>query len=1011
MQKLCATLLLGLLVMQVFAQPTFPVNGVQDKRESVFALTGGVLHVEGGKTISGGTIIIEQERITAVGPENSVTIPEGAVVYPLYGKHVYPSFIDLYSDYGMPEPEVKKVPTGSLPPQISTKAGPFGWNEAIRPEVRAAELFSPDKDAAAAWRKLGFGAVVSHQPDGIIRGTGALTLLGDGIANALIASPDVAAFYSFNKGTSKQAYPSSLMGAIALIRQTYYDAQWYDKARALDGTGYHASLEAMKQLQSLPVIFTVRDVLTAFRALRISKEFNHPFIMKGSGDDYQKLAAIKAAGVPLLLPLTFPAPFDVSDPYAANQVALRDMMHWERAPANAAILANAGVPFAFTLDGLQDKKTFWAQLRKVHEYGLSDSAVLHALTASPAALIGVDKDYGTLAAGKMANLFIASYPILHPEIEVLENWVAGKRYTVTDYPAEDRRGTYALIVDGDSMMLTIRGRYLKPTAKLTTTDSLTWKATIEWQKDLVHLSILTADSGGQSYRLTGIIDQQWKGDGIDGNGHAVQWIANRIADFVDTSTISSAQMPDFGPVPQPFVGYGWQEAPSQVAVLFRRATVWTGEDIGILRETDVLIRNGIIEAIGANLQAENARVIDATGKHLTAGIIDEHSHIAISRGVNEGTHAVTAEVSIADVINSEDVNLYRQLAGGVTAAQLLHGSANPIGGQSAIIKFRWGSLPEEMKMSFAPPFIKFALGENVKQSNWGDEHDERFPQTRMGVEQVFYDAFHRAAAYLAAWDTYRQLSRREKELAIPPRRDLTLEALGEILLEERFITCHSYVQSEINMLMKVADSFGFTLNTFTHILEGYKVADKMAAHGAGASTFSDWWAYKYEVIDAIPYNAAILTQMGVTTAINSDDAEMGRRLNQEAAKSMKYGGLSEEEAWALVTLNPAKLLQIDHRVGSIRQGKDADLVLWDNHPLSVYAQPLQTYVDGRLLFDQSADEAQRAWIVTERNRLIQAMIKAKAKGAKARQPVRKEPKLYHCDDWENELDQYEKKRP
>ena len=271
-------------------------------------------------------------------------------------------------------------------------------------------------------------------------------------------------------------------------------------------------------------------------------------------------------------------------------------------------------------------------------------------------------------------------------------------------------------------------------------------------------------------------------------------------------------------------------------------------------------------------------------------------------------------------MKSNDINIYRQLSGGVTTAQLLHGSANPIGGQSAVIKFRWGSAPEEMKLEGADGFIKFALGENVKQSNWGDFERIRFPQTRMGVEQVFYDHFHQAKAYEQAWKEYNTLSLSEKRRTIAPREDLEMNTLVEILNKERFITCHSYVQSEINMLMKVADSMGFTLNTFTHILEGYKVADKMKEHGAGGSTFSDWWAYKFEVNDAIPYNAALLQDMGVLTAINSDDAEMARRLNQEAAKAVKYGKATEEEAWKMVTLNPAKLLHIDHLVGSIKVG-------------------------------------------------------------------------------------------
>ncbi|MCE9540330.1 MAG: amidohydrolase family protein, partial [Bacteroidetes bacterium] len=395
-----------------------------------------------------------------------------------------------------------------------------------------------------------------------------------------------------------------------------------------------------------------------------------------------------------------------------------------------------------------------------------------------------------------------------------------------------------------------------------------------------------------------------------------------------------------------------------------------------------------------------AKIIDGTGKHLTAGIIDEHSHIAISNGVNEGAQASSAEVRIGDVVNSEDINIYRQLAGGVTSAQLLHGSANPIGGQSALIKLRWGKSPEEMKFTKADGFIKFALGENVKQSNWGDFNTIRFPQSRMGVEQVYYDSFIRAKEYDAKQKAFSLLSDKAKNISGPFRRDLELEALTEILNKKRFITCHSYVQSEINMLMHVADSMGFKVNTFTHVLEGYKVADKMKTHGAGASTFSDWWAYKMEVQDAIPYNAALLTQMGITTAINSDDAEMGRRLNQEAAKSVKYGGMTEEEALKMVTLNPAKLLHIDNKVGSIKVGKDADLVLWSDNPLSIYAKAEKTIIDGLIYFDKDEDIKLRDDIQKERARIIQKMIEEKKGGAPTQKPVSKKQKLYGCDSME-----------
>jgi len=343
------------------------------------------------------------------------------------------------------------------------------------------------------------------------------------------------------------------------------------------------------------------------------------------------------------------------------------------------------------------------------------------------------------------------------------------------------------------------------------------------------------------------------------------------------------------------------------------------------------------------------------------------------------------------VVNSEDINIYRQLSGGVTTSQLLHGSCNPIGGQSAIIKLRWGFAPEQMKFENTDGFIKFALGENVKKSR--NTRNNRFPDSRMGVEQVYVDAFTRAKEYEA----------KKKSGGTSFRKDLDMEAVVEVLNAQRFITCHSYVQSEINMLMHVADAFGFKVNTFTHILEGYKVADKMKAHGAGGSTFSDWWAYKYEVIDAIPHNAALMAEQGIITAINSDDAEMARRLNQEAAKAVLYGDVAEEEAWKMVTLNPAKLLHIDDRVGSVKAGKDADIVLWSTNPLSVYAKAEITLIDGVKFFDRTEDLKLRQELAMERARLIQKMIAHKKGGGKTG-PMRGGRKhLYHCDSAEDEM--------
>jgi len=356
-------------------------------------------------------------------------------------------------------------------------------------------------------------------------------------------------------------------------------------------------------------------------------------------------------------------------------------------------------------------------------------------------------------------------------------------------------------------------------------------------------------------------------------------------------------------------------------------------------------------------------------QHITPGLIDCHSHTAIDGDVNEGTQTISAEVRIGDVVDGNDIDLYRQLAGGLTCANLLHGSANAIGGHNQVIKLRWGGTPEGLKFKQAPQGIKFALGENPKQSNWGDRFTIRYPQTRMGVEEIIRDEFQAAREYEKRWKEYQKSKR-----GMPPRKDFELEAIVEVLNGLRLVHSHSYRQDEILMLMRLAEEYGFRVATFQHVLEGYMVADAMAQHGAGGSCFSDWWAYKFEVYDAIPYNGALMHDEGVVVSFNSDSNEMARRLNTEAAKAVKYGEVSPEEALKFVTLNPAKQLKIDRWVGSLEPGKDADLVLWSGDPLSTYSVCLQTWIDGAKYFDREEDLKMREEVHKERALLIQKAL-------------------------------------
>ncbi len=425
----------------------------------------------------------------------------------------------------------------------------------------------------------------------------------------------------------------------------------------------------------------------------------------------------------------------------------------------------------------------------------------------------------------------------------------------------------------------------------------------------------------------------------------------------------------------PQEGRGPIEAPG--AVLVRGATVWTSGADGVIEGADVLFVGGVVRAVGKDLAApdvEGLKTIEAKGKHLTPGLVDCHSHSFIVGGVNEGTVPSSAMVRIGDVINSETDHFYQQLAGGLTCANELHGSANPIGGQNCVVKLRDGETPDGLKLADAPPGIKFALGENVKQSNWGEKQVTRFPQTRMGVRTFIANRFAAAERYLAEWEGYSQ------DHGAMPRRDLELEALGEILRGKRFIHCHSYRQDEILMLVRLMDSLGVKIGTFQHVLEGYKVADEIAAHGAGGSCFTDWWAYKFEVYDAIPYAGSLMAERGVCTSFNSDSSEAARRMYLEAAKAVKYGGTTEVEALKFVTINPARQLQVEHRIGSIEVGKDADFAIWSQSPLSSGTVCEQTWIEGKKYFDVTLSAGRTEARARERQALLEKAKKLAGDG-------------------------------
>ena len=1054
MIKLNRTLLVILVILiGIFdsnvsiAQKTFPVNGINEPSEKCYAFIHATIVNDNYVEEKNATLVIRNKKIISSG--SNINIPKDAVVVDCTGKFIYPSFIDIYSEYGMPASSPTRQGFNfNAPAQINSNTkGAYGWNQAIKPQVAANELFTVDENKAKSIRDAGFGAVLSHQKDGIARGTGVLVTLANLADNFVVIKEKATAHYSFNKGSSTQSYPGSIMGVIALLRQSYLDASWYKNKPVSEGI--NLSLQAWNNNQGLPQIFEANDKWNDIRADRIGDEFGVQYIIKGGGNEYQRIKEIAATGATYILPLNFPQTMDVEDPNDARFISLADMKHWEMAPYNPYYMEKANIPFCLTAADLRDVKEFWPNLRKAIASGLSEQKALQALTKIPATLLGVYDKLGSLDAGKLANFIITTGPIFSEKTVIVQNWIQGEKYGGRADQWNAQSGTYNLSINNagsiSNYTLSIKGNN---NAAIYNKDTLSTKFSSEgalvkisfspvpgskkafnsrsntnFSNDSIRSSTVSAKRNSsdtvsrndrpkddrmpndtikpllqrsdrrqnQSSNLSGAVirlsgtnnGDSFQGNGTDTSGNMITWIATLIKNDVSNIELApKAKDRMIGAITYPFNGYGWEQMPKQEDILIRNATVWTNEKEGILENTDVLLKNGKIAKIGKSISVGNARIIDGSGKHLSPGIIDEHSHIAAS-SINEGGHSVTSEVRIADNLNPEDINIYRQLSGGVTTSHILHGSANTIGGQTQLIKLRWGANDNDLKFAGADPFIKFALGENVKRTT--SNNNNRFPDTRMGVEEVLMDAFTRAKDY--------ERSKKDPNF----RRDLQLDALVEILNKKRFITCHSYVQSEITAAIRVGDKMGFTFNTFTHILEGYKVADKMKIHGSNASTFSDWWNYKTEVIDAIPQNASLMQRVGLNVAINSDDAEMARRLNQEAAKSVKYSGMTEMDAFKMVSLNPAIMLHVADKVGSIKVGKDADVVLWTDNPLSIYAQANKTIVDGIVYFDRDQDMLLRQKIKAERNRLIQKMNGEKKSGGSVIPAVSTKEILLHCE--------------
>jgi len=984
-------MLKGLLLIFIFcfcselwSQSPFAEHFLKYDDNHTYALRGVKIVQGSGEIIDNATLVWRYGKIIACSREANP--PKGSVIFDGKGLWVYPGFIDLWSDYGLPE-EPKKEKS-SVVPYDSDRLGPVGNYESNRANYEAAQFFHPQPLAAENYRKAGITTLLTHKTIGNIRGTAAL--VGTGIENPSkeILKSSAAFIFSLDKTSHvKQFYPTSLAGAIALIRQTFYDAEWYKRSGAQDQ--YFVTLERFSQsIGRIPLICEVQDKYDIFKMEKVAREFGVKFVYKGCGNEYQRAPELAKTGATIVIPLKMVEGWQINHALESEELPFNTIKHWELAPYNAKILFENKIPFAFTSFGLKKPEETINLLRQIVKKGLPKSEAIKAFTENPARFVRESERLGQLKPGYVANFFVTSGDIFEEGEMIYYTVVRGKPYLIQYPPIGDLRGIYRWESPELSFKSEIKISGHPLTLEAVSKVDKIKKATISLEFNKL---LIKCDLGKDSLRLYeffATIDKDSleiiRGYGLDSERNRFTWKLVKEKTLEPPQEKTKKDSIYSLKIPVPFSPYGIEPVPERYDFVVRGSTVWTNENDGILSETDVHVKNGKIHAIGKNLAVPSGVLeIDGKNKHLTCGIIDEHSHIALTRGVNEWGSNASAEVRMYDAVFPDDEDIYRQLAGGVTAAQLLHGSANPIGGQSALVKFRWGAIPEHMKIVGAPKFIKFALGENVKQGNDPSE-GYRYPQSRMGVEATYYYYFLKAKKYAESI----------KNDPLHTRKDLRLETLAEILNKKCFITCHSYVQSEINMLMKLADSLGFKVNTFTHILEGYKVADKMKAHGVNASSFSDWWAYKWEVMEAIPYNPAILIKMGVNTAINSDDPEMARRLNQEAAKVVKYGGISEEEAWKTVTLNPAKMLHLDNLMGSIKIGKDADLVLWTDNPLSIYSKPIYTWVDGHEMFSLERDQRLRTLIREERKRILDLIQKDTGPKKEVERP---KTKHYHCD--------------
>jgi imidazolonepropionase-like amidohydrolase len=992
--------------LTVAIAPALPSADLRpDYKPAAYAIRGATIVPGEGLTIKDGTVIVRDGVIEAVGPSAEVDIPYDAEVIEAKGNYVYPGFIDLYSTLGQtPSATRSQTGAGRTVPYVdfALPRTPPDNRNGLTPEYQVAAALDLTHSAAEERRRQGFtglliapgGAIAAGQSamastsalprrEAIIRSPVALHIAlrrpsgfpmgdedgdGHGHSNEAMAagtpppavdpvptqapaqpapSPTPTPGQNARRGGANPIYPTSLMGVVSHLRQAMLDAEHngalhsHYESKGGARPPLDPALDSLRAARHkvLPVWWEANTRDEILRALDLAEEFGTTAVIVGGREAGKVAGRLKACDVPVVLRIDFPDEPKV--PTAAEYArktaeeredalaVLNDRARlWKERVATASDLHKAGVRFAIAGDGLSKFETIHSQVRKLIAAGLPADAAVAALTRNAASIAGLSKRIGTIETGKLGQLVVFTAEYSDEKSRPRYVLADGLKFDLEKGAAAAKKGA------GERGQATSKDT---PAANLTPDPAADEPKTKDDAKPKATAAKEAGDQAKDAPR------------GPDATPRAeVRKDAEKarpdraVAEKVDRApklAVTDYET-EFDRQRKPTLKTGGD-------VFIRNATVLTVTK-GTIPGGSILIRAGKIAAVGADLKApDGVMVLDANGLVAMPGMIDTHSHMAIAGGVNEMSLSIVPEVRVKDVIRDDDPTIYRALAGGTTTARLLHGSANAIGGQDAVIKLKYGSPAREMLLKDGPQGVKFALGENVTR------RVGRFPNTRMGVEAAIERAFLEGKAYRDTWTAY-EAGRDAGKSTPPPRRDLRLEALAGVVDGSILIHAHCYRSDEILMLLRLAERHGVKVRSLQHVLEGYKVAAEIAVHGAGASTFSDWWAYKVEAFDAIPYNAALLTQAGASVSIKSDSDEVVRHLHLEAAKMVRYGGVSEAEALAMVTINPARELGLDLRLGSIEVGKDADIALFNAHPLDGFARCEMTLIDGEIRFQRAS---------------------------------------------------------